>query len=207
MKPALVAFALGAVLSAPLMAQTVATALPAPLGDLGLADVRTHLDDDGDLYVYGRLPGGGWLRAEAWNGQVHEAEVDSAALPAALVAALLPAAAQSEPRLTALARITEIETDRDDISVEGYASDGMRIEMEFDPAGRLIEYEMRRDDRPALSVDDARTRLSALGYTDLGFIDRGGRHIEAQARNSRGEQVWVELDEQGQVTRERVWLR
>lgn len=117
-------------------------------------------------------------------------------------------AVRAEPRLADIARLTEIDLDDDgEISVEGYAADGMRIEMEFGRNGTLRDYERERDDRRALSTEAARERLLALGYTDIGYIERGGRHVEAFAVNPYGEPVEVRLDDQGRVERERMWFR
>lgn len=182
-------------------------ALPPALRGLGLTEIRSRPDDDGEIHIYARLPEGGGLRAESRGDQLIEVQADSA-LPAALVAALLPEAVRAEPRLSDLPRLTEIDLDdRDEIEIEGYAADGMRVEMEFDRTGTLRDYELERDDRRSLSGEDARARLEALGYTGIGFIERGGRHVDAIATNPDGEQVEVRLDDQGRVDRERMWMR
>jgi hypothetical protein len=181
--------------------------LPTPLRGLGLQDIRSRRDDDGEVYHVARMADGGWLRAETRGDSVIEAQADGASLPAALVAAMLPDAVRAEPRLADLARLTEIDLDDDgEITVEGYAADGMRIEMDFASDGRLVDYERERDDRRSLTEAAARERLGALGYTDIGFIERGGRHVTALAVNPYGETVEVRLDEQGRVERERLWL-
>ena len=105
--------------------------LPAALRGLGLTDIRSHPDDDGETYFYARS-GTGWLRAEARGARLLEVQVDGAGLPPALIDAMLPAAVRAEPRLAEIARLTEIDLDDDgEISVEGFSADGMRIEIEF----------------------------------------------------------------------------
>lgn len=184
------------------------TALPQPLRGLGLTEIRSRPDDDGETYFVARMPDGGWLRAEARGDRLREVQTDGTGLPASLIALMLPEAARAEPRLADIARLTEIELDDDgEISVEGYAADGMRIEMEFGRDGRLRDFERERDDRRSLSEAAARDRLGALGYTDIGFVERGGRHVEALAVNPYGDRVEVRLDEQGRVDRERLWTR
>lgn len=178
--------------------------LPAPLRGLGLTDIRTRPDDDGETYIFARTATG-WLRAEARGDRLLEVQADGAGLPPDLIAAMLPAAAVAEPRLAEIARLTEIELDDDEIKVEGFAADGMRIEIEFDRDGTLRSFERERDDRRSLSEAAARARLAALGYTDVGFVERGGRHVTALATNPHGDTVEVRLDDQGRVDRERLW--
>lgn len=199
-------------LAAPLAAQDAppATAvaeasLPAPLRGLGLTDIRTRPDDDGEVYLYARSATG-WLRAEARADRLLEVQADGAGLPPAVIEAMLPAAARAEPRLAEIARLTEIDLDDDgEISVEGFAADGMRIEIEFSRDGTLRSYERERDDRNSLSEQAARDRLTALGYRDIGFVERGGRSVTAIAVNPFGDTVEVRLDDQGRVERERLW--
>ena len=119
---------------------------------------------------------------------------------------MLPAAVRAEPRLAEIARLTEIDLDDDgEISVEGFSAEGMRIEIEFSRNCTLREYDRELDDRRSLSDAAARDRLAALGYTDVGFIERGGRHVTALAINPFGDTVEVRLDDQGRVARERLW--
>jgi hypothetical protein len=179
--------------------------LPAALRGLGLTDIRSRPDDDGETYFYARS-GSGWLRAEARGARLLEVQVDGAGLPPALIDAILPAAVRAEPRLAEIARLTEIDLDDDgEISVEGFSADGMRIEIEFSRNGTLREYDRELDDRRSLSEAAARDRLAALGYTDVGFIERGGRHVTVLAVNPFGDTVEVRLDDQGRVERERLW--
>lgn len=188
-------------------AQGAAT-LPEALRGLGLSDIRSRSDKDGDTYIYARMSGDGWLRAEARGNQIEEVQSESAGLPDALVATLLPDTIRNEPRVAKLMRITEIDIDDDgEISIEGTASDGMRVEMEFGPMGEMRDYERERDDRTSLSETAARERLTALGYTEIGFIERGGRKVEAQAMNPYGDWVEVRLDDEGRLDRERLWDR
>lgn len=181
--------------------------LPAILRDLGLTDLRSRTDDDGETYHVGRLPGGGWLRAEARGDRLIEVQTDGAPMPDALVDALLPARARGEPRLADITRLTEIDLEDDEISVEGRGANSLRIEIEFTRDGRLRTYESERDHRRSLSEPAARDRLAELGYTDIGFVDRGGRHVDAIAVNPYGETVEVRLDGAGRVARERLWQR
>lgn len=179
--------------------------LPAPLRGLGLTDIRTRPDDDGEVYIYARSATG-WLRAEARGERLLEVQADGAGLPQSLIAAMLPAAALAEPRLAEIARLTEIDLDDDGaISVEGFAADGMRIEIEFSRNGSLRDFERERDDRQSLSEAAARDRLTALGYSQIGYVERGGRHVTALATNPYGDTVEVRLDDQGRVERERLW--
>jgi hypothetical protein len=183
-------------------------ALPAALRGLGLTQVRTRPDDDGETYIHAAMPGGGWLRAEARGDRLLEVQSDGAGLPEPLIAALLPETVRAEPRLADIERITEIDLDNDgEIDVEGFAADGMRIEMEFDRAGRLTDLDLERDDRRSLTEDAARQRLAELGYGEVGFVNRGGRHVDAVALNPYGDWVEVRLDERGRVERERLWDR
>lgn len=192
--------------AAPAAAPTDAM-LPAPLRDLGLTDIRTRPDDDGETYIYARSATG-WLRAEARGDRLLEVQADGAGLPQSLIERMLPAAARAEPRLGEFARLTEIDLEDDgEISVEGFAADGMRIEMEFTRDGTLRGYERERDDRRSLSQEAARERLTALGYSQVGYVERGGRHVTAIAVNPYGDTVEVRLDDQGRVERERLWQK
>ncbi|UIJ33187.1 prevent-host-death protein (plasmid) [Cereibacter azotoformans] len=179
--------------------------LPSALRGLDLTDIRTRSRKDGKIYIYAR-GGTGWLRAEARGDRLLEVQTDGAGLPQPLIETLLPAAVRAEPRLAEIARLTEIDLDDDgEISVEGFATDGMRIEIEFSRNGTLKDFERERDDRRSLSEAAAREKLVALGYTDIGFMERGGRHVTALATNPYGDTVEVRLDDQGRVERERLW--
>lgn len=181
--------------------------LPALLRGLGLTDIRTRPDDDDETYIYARSANG-WLRAEARGDLLREVQADGAGLPQSLIDAMLPAAARAEPRLGDITRLTEIDLDDDgDISVEGFAADGMRIEIEFSRNGTLRDYDRERDDRSSLTEEAARERLDSLGYTNLGFVNRGGRKVTALAVNPYGETVEVRLDDKGRVDREREWQK
>ncbi|SNT41465.1 hypothetical protein SAMN05421763_11611 [[Luteovulum] sphaeroides subsp. megalophilum] len=186
-------------------ADTAEAMLPAPLRGLGLTDIRTRPDDDGEIYIYARSATG-WLRAEARGDRLLEVQADGAGLPQSLIEAMLPAPARAVPRLAEIARMTEIDLDDDgEISVEGFGADGMRIEIEFARDGALRGYERERDDRQSLSEEAARERLAGLGYTQVGYVERGGRHVTAIAVNPYGDTVEVRLDDQGRVERERLW--
>lgn len=179
--------------------------LPPALRGLGLTDIRIRPDDDGEVYIYARS-GTGWLRAEARGDRLLEVQADGAGLPQSLIETMLPSAARAEPRLADIARLTEIDLDDDsEISVEGFAADGMRIEIEFSRDGTLRKVERERVDRQSMTDTAARDRLAALGYTDIGYIERGGSHVTALAVNPYGDTVEVRLDDQGRVERERLW--
>lgn len=189
-----------------------AAVVPADLAALGLSDVirREERSRHGDVEtkVHGRLPGGGWLRAELRDGRIVEAKVSEGALPEALIAALLAPAVRNAPQLAEFARIAEIDHKRDGtIEVEGYGCDGTRLEAEFWPSGQLRKFEREHDDRRSMSEPAARERLAALGYREVGFVNRGGRHVDAVARNPWGDWVEVRIKERGEIDRERLWTR
>lgn len=189
-----------------LAANPAESLLPPALRGLGLTDIRTRPDDDGEVYIHARS-GAGWVRAEARGERLLEVQADGAGLPKALAESMLPATIRSQPRVAEIVRLTEIDLDDDDgISVEGYDADGMRVEIEFSRDGSLRSHERQRDDRRSLSEEAARDRLGALGYTAIGFVERGGRHVTALAQNPYGDTVEVRLDDQGRVERERLWL-
>lgn len=197
-------FAATAVVTRPPAADTAEAILPAPLRGLGLTEIRSRQDDDGEVYIHARSATG-WIRAETRHDRLIEVQTDGSSLPPTLIDAMLPAPALAEPRLAEIARLTEIDLDDDGrIHVEGYGPDGMRIEIAFTRSGRLQAFERERDDRRSLSEAAARDRLAALGYAQVGFVERGGRHVTALATNPHGERVEVRLDDQGQVTRERL---
>lgn len=187
-----------------------AAQLPAALRDLGLTDVLAKVDDDNDMDIYAQMPGGGWvfIETDGRDQRIEEVKTDGTAMPEALIAALLPEQVRSAPRVAELDRIVEIELDDDgEIEIKGIATDGMRVEIEFNRAGQLDDIKLSRDDRRSLTTDAARAELETLGYTDIGYIDRSGRHVTAIARNPNGEQVEVRLDDAGRVERERSWQR
>ncbi len=189
-------------------AVTAETMLPPELRGLGLTGILVRPDDDDEVDIYARLPGDGWVHIELEGMQVKEVKTDGAGLPDAIAAALLPEPIRAAPRLGDLERITEIDLDDgDEIEIKGVAADGMLIEMEFDRNGVLDDYMLERDDRRLLSVDEVRERLQAFGYTQIGYVERSRRRIEAIALNPDGEQVEVRLDSEGRVERERMWDR
>ncbi len=184
--------------------------LPAALRDLGLTDILAKVDDDQDMDIYARMPDGGWvyIETDGRDQRIEEVKTDGTAMPANMIEALLPEQVRSAPRVAELDRIVEIELDDDgEIEIKGIAADGMRVEIEFNRAGQLDDIKLSRDDRRSLTVDAARDALGALGYTDIGYIDRSGRHVTAMALNPDGEQVEVRLDDAGRVERERSWQR
>lgn len=79
------------------------------------------------------------------------------------------------------------EIDYDDngyFDVEGFAADGIRIEIVFTCDGVLSDYERERDDRLSLPEEAPREQLVALCYADA---------------------VEVRLDDLGNGERERLW--
>lgn len=182
---------------------------PEPLQGLGLSEVRRRADrEDGEVKWSARLPEGGWLRAEtAWDGRLTEIETDGAAAPRALLERMVPAAVLAAPELERIETLTEIEVERDEIKVEGFSADGMEVELEFAPDGRLRKMESERPDRRRWSPEQVRARLTEAGYADVGWIDLGGRHADAEATNPWGERVEVRLNERGQIERERAFDR
>jgi hypothetical protein len=189
-------------------AGTADTVLPPELRGLGLTDILVRPDDDDEVDIYARLPGDGWVHIELEGMQVKEVKTDGTGLPDAIAAALLPEPIRAAPRLGDPERITEIDLDDgDEIEIKGVAADGMLIEMEFDRNGVLDDYTLERDDRRSRSVDEVRERLQALGYTQIGYVERNSDRIEAIALNAHGERVEVRLDLNGRVERERMWDR
>jgi hypothetical protein len=185
------------------------TVLPETLRDHGLSDVRSRSDrDDGETKWSARLPDGGWLRAETrWDGSLKDVKTDGAPIPHALAAGLLGSIA-GHPELGRIQTITEIEfKPRGEIEIEGVAADGMAIELKFNRDGRLTKMERERADRRRWSPEEVRARLTDAGYGDIGWINLGGKHADAEATNPWGERVEVRLDDHGRVDRERAFDR
>lgn len=179
--------------------------LPAALAALNPIEVarRSEMGKHGaEEKLYLRLPEG-WIRAEIRNGQL--VEVKGQALPQAAVAAVLPEALRGVRELAEIARITQVSIKpRGEIEVEGLEAAGARIDVEWGADLRLRELRRERDDRRSLTETAAAERLAALGYREVVILDRGGKHVEALARNAYGERVEVRLDERGAVDRERA---
>lgn len=173
--------------------------------DFGFVQTLAQVDDDDDEF-FGQLPDGTWVAVEYDDNRIEEVKVsEGMAIPAVVLDNLLPAAVRNNARLTALARITEIELDSDsDVEVGGFDADGMQVELEFDHTGELEEIKIGRDSRLSPTLDTATARLIDEGYTDLGWANRAGRHIEVIARNPFDEMVLVRLDEDGRISRERA---
>lgn len=185
-------------------------ALPAELRGLGLTEVRTRTErgrrGETEIDIHARMPAGGWLLAEIRDGRLEEVKTGGTAMPQPLAERLLPAAIRRDRYIGDLAQITEIKFKRDgEIHVEGLDAAGMRIKVAYAQSGALSTFKRERDDRRSLSIDAARARLGELGYHQIGFVDRSGRHNRALATNAYGEWVEVRLDEQGRVERERRW--
>lgn len=181
--------------------------LPEGLQGLGLTDLVDRNDDDGERRIGGRLADGTQIKIEYdRQGNVDEAETNrDGALPAAFLTDILPAALIDTAEYKGIARVTEVEIDRDEISVEGFAEDGAKVEIESSPQGVVHSYERKMDrDRRAVDSNAARQGLEQLGYTDAGSArtDDGNTYVEAT--NPEGERVELRLDEQGRITRERA---
>lgn len=173
--------------------------------EFGFVQTLAQVDEDDDEF-FGQLPDGTWVEVEYDDGRIEEIKAsEGTAIPAEVLDMVLPAALRNNERLTALARITEIALDSDgDTEIDGYDADGMEVELEFDRSGELEEIKMGRDNRRSPTLETATERLTAEGYTDLGWAHRAGRHIEVIARNPFDEMVLVRLDEDGRVSRERA---
>ncbi len=190
-----------------------ATTMPPVLAALDLTEVVTRQErprhGGTETHIHGRLPDGAWMRAKLRDGQLAEAQVATGELPPSLIAALLPPAIETARETTRIARVAKIDhKPKGEIKIEGFAVDGTRIEAEFDRAGTLLKLERaRRDDRRSLSEEGLRARLAELGYSEVGFVHRGGRHAEAVARNPYGEWVDVRMNDRGEIDRERAWTR
>ena len=201
--------------TAPAMTQAATPAatpeadLPPQLRGLGLTDMHVRTDSKGeDTDIHARLASGGWILAETKRGRLEEVKIDQADVPAALLDQLLPPPVRNAPQLADFARITEVEFDSDgEIEIEGIATDGMEMKLEFSTSGSIKKYEREADDRRSIDADAARAQLEQLGYTDIGFTDRSSRRVEVIARNSFGDLVEVRIDETGRVDRERLWDR
>lgn len=203
----------GSQLRAALLSETEAPApaaddagLPEELRGLSLRDIRDRKEDDGDRRIGAHLPDGAQLRVE-YDSQrgLEEVETDRAgSLPSAMLDRILPAALRETDEFKGIARVTEIEFDRDEIQIEGFAADGAKIEIDASPEGRIHGYEQKRDrdQARAMQLDEARTRLTGLGYS---VLDSGHREDDTTsfiATNPHGERVDVRLDDEGRVTRE-----
>lgn len=173
--------------------------------EFGFVQMLAQVDEDDDEF-FGQLPDGTWIAVEYDDNRIEDIKVsEGMAIPDAVLDNLLPASVRNNARLTALARITEIELDSDgDTEVGGFDADGMQVELEFDQTGELEEIKMGRDSRRSPTLDTATARLTEEGYTDLGWANRAGRHIDVIARNPFDEMVLVRLDEDGRVSRERA---
>ncbi|MDH2325244.1 prevent-host-death protein [Cereibacter sp. SYSU M97828] len=182
------------------------TTLPEELRGLGLTSIRDRMDD-GERRVGGRLADGSELRIEYHrDGRIDEVETSrDGALPAQLLTRILPAALLDSAEYKGIARVTEVDIDRDEVKVEGFAENGAKVEIEASPEGAIHGYERKLDrDRRTMNEGAARERLAALGYGDAGRIRSDDGKLEVQATNPFGERVDLRLDEQGRVTRERA---
>jgi hypothetical protein len=188
---------------APATASTTAP-VPGMIESFGFTQILREIGKDDEFF--GQLPDGTWLEIEYDRGRIEEIKAgEGSAIPANILNSVLPANLRNNDRLTALARITEIEFESDgDVEIDGYDADGMRVELEFDVTGTLEEVKISRDNRRSPTLEMATSQLTAQGYTDLGWANRGGRHIDVLARNPFGEMVLVRLNDGNRVDRERA---
>lgn len=197
---------------APTSSSANAVNIPDVLDGLGFTDLRSREDYDDGETVYSARSGESWLRAEfRRDGSFKKAESDGSGLPKTLVDRILPAEARSNMRLAEAASIIEVERKRDGkFEIEGLTEGGSELELEFDQSGQLVKFEIderSEDKRGSLGTNEARARLQALGYTDIGWMKRGGKHVDAEASNAYGDRVEVRLNHRGDVDRERAMTR
>ncbi|MFN3616122.1 MAG: hypothetical protein ACK4WC_16405, partial [Rubrimonas sp.] len=88
-------------------------------------------------------------------------------------------------------------------SRRGPDASGSDLEIRYDRRGQLDRVE-RPLPVPGLDRDSVIARLSSAGYTNIGWIGYGPRHVEAEAVNSYGERVEVRLNRDGLIDRERL---
>jgi hypothetical protein len=190
--------ALSAALAAPsfALAQNVGTV------DFGFT---TTIAKGSDEDVYGQLPGGTWIAVEIDNGVLEEVTASAGdALPDDLLERLLPPPVREDLRYQDLARVTQVEFDDDgDFEIDGFDATGMRVELEFGPAGDLKEAKTEPDTRRSPDFATASNTLTEAGYTEIGFASRSGRHIDVIARNPEGALVMVRVDDSGSIGRTR----
>jgi hypothetical protein len=196
-------------------ASNPATAQAGPPPDLarfGLTETATRSERNKhglkETYLHGRTPEGIWVRLKTRDGRLTEAKSGEAALPKALIDAVLPPDLARSPELARIARITEVDVKpQGEIKVEGYATDGRRMEIEFLSDGQLREIEIKRDKRRGMSAAEAGAVLERLGYGRLGLVQVGGRHTDVVAVNPFGEWVELRINDRGQIERERLLTR
>lgn len=187
------------------------TALPLELSSLGLTDVITRAEYSNrhgwtETTVHGRLPNNQWLLAELRNGQLVEAKSED--LPVVLINALLPMTVRTARELGEFRRFTEIDhSPQGFIEVEGYDEDGRRLEAKFEPSGSLIKFKREVAGNNLPSIQEIRQSLPTLGYMTVGFVQSKGRHVKAVARAADGRWMELRISADGQITRERPWLR
>jgi hypothetical protein len=186
--------------------------LPPEVAELGLAEVATRSDrtrhGSFETHIHGRMPDGTWVRLKIRDGRLVEARSGDAALPRPLIDRILPPQMRDDPRLSEIARITEVDRKPEgEIEVEGFDARGDRIEIEFFADGRLRKLDRKRDDRRGPAEREVRATLERLGYGPVGYVDRGPRHAEAIAVNPYGDWVELRLNDRGEVDRERLWQR
>lgn len=188
-------------------AGTPAAALPPELKGLGVQQhyVRRESGRHGaEEHHYLRLGDGRWIRAKVRATRL--IEVHGEAVPPTAAQAVLPPSLHRARELAQLKVITEVSIKpRGEISVEGKAGDGSRIEVEYDRLARLLKYEREHEsDRHSLTETQVRELLVALKYRDVAILHRGRRHVDAIAINAYAERVEVRINDRGTVDRERM---
>lgn len=189
-------------------AGTPAAAPPPELKGLGGVQqhhVRRESGRHGtEEHHYLRLGDGRWIRAKVRATRL--IEVHGEAVPPTAAQAVLPPSLHRARELAQLKVITEVSIKpRGEISVEGKADDGSRIEVEYDRLARLMKYERAHEnDRHSLTETQVRELLVALKYRDVAIVHRGRRHVDAIALNAYAERVEVRINDRGSVDRERM---
>lgn len=184
--------------------------LPAELSPFGFqtAASKTAQSRHGwtQTYHLGRLPDGSWVLAETRDGKL--AEVEGNAIPRELAAAVLPPHILQSPGLSLFARFVKIEhTHKGLIEIEGYSSNGERLEAEFSPDGHLKELERQALNPRLPSPEQIRQSLPALGYAEVAIIRPRKKHVDVLARNAQGQWMELRIKEDYQIHRERPWQR
>lgn len=111
-------------------------------------------------------------------------EVDEGAIPAELVAALLPQAVRDAEVIGQFARIVEIENRNGRIEVEGRDANGERMRADFDADGRVLRF--GRDEGRGPRHHDAGERRGGRGPEGRGPEGRGRGEHEMRAGHGDG---------------------
>lgn len=140
-----------------------------------ITDIKQRPDH---VEIEGRQPTGAEIEArfDLQNALIG-VEVDEGAIPAELVAALLPQAVRDNEVIGQFGRIDEIENRNGRIEVEGRAADGERMRADFDADGRVLRF--GRDDGrgPRHERGEERRGDRGQGNGGQGNGDRGDRDM------------------------------